>query len=146
MKKKLLVALMASVAVVTSVKAQSIDPNSGLLFFRSDSVTKNVVINIGSIPTLGAFTFDNTGLNTILNATYGANWYSKGDIRWGIVASDFTTPKYVYDENIDNGDGTYGDYTVSIDHSGTGAFTRTGSENRTFNYQQLFDLGNMVMN
>jgi hypothetical protein len=146
MKKQLLVALMASTAIVSTVKAQSIDPNHGLLFFRSDSVTKNVVIDIGSIPTLGAFTFDNTGLNTILNTTYGANWYSKADIRWGIVASDFTTTSSVFDPTIDNGDGTFGDYTISIDHSGTGAFTRTGSENRTLNAQQGFDLGNMVMN
>lgn len=143
MKKQILAAVIASVGIMSAAKADVITPNDGLLFFRSANVStpKDVVINLGNVKSLGAFTFDNTGLNSILNTTYGAggNWYARNDISWGLVAADFSTASTVYNSETD-------DFDTTITHTGNNDFTATKSQNIALNASQGFDIGNIVLN
>lgn len=129
--KKTILTLLAVVAAVNVTQSQAASLNapygSAILAFRTGNEDRvnytDVLVDLGVI-NLSTLDFTvNLGTGPVADAyTSGTPWYARptGEILWGVIGSDYTTVKSVFDPNIDNGDGTYGDYVVSLDHSGVG--------------------------
>jgi hypothetical protein len=130
MKKTLLATLLIAGFVTASNAATfSTAPyGDAILAFRNASAVNpgkytDVLIDLGVINRSTLDFTVNLGAGPVSDAYTGATpWYSRpsGEILWGVIGSDYTSVSSVFDPNVDNGDGTFGDYVVSLDHAGVG--------------------------
>jgi hypothetical protein len=87
MKKTLL--LLALAAGIATSKADTYNigaENSFYLgFYAADAVsTRSVIVNLGqSADVFAGISLNQSALNSVLATTYGTNWYSNSDVRWG---------------------------------------------------------------
>jgi PEP-CTERM motif len=100
-KKTLLV--ITSALGFASLNAASItDDRTWLLGFEASGGTgasKNVVINLGTYEAISyaignggyGYNLDLSAPGSVLSTTYGANWWTRNDLSWGLVGSDGTT-------------------------------------------------------
>jgi len=95
MKKRILAALaVAGIAVINSASAQTpaeaVNRSLFLGFQATSGVgsNTNIVVNIG-LPT--ALSTLNLDISSALSSTYGANWYSRTDLYFGLIGAVNTT-------------------------------------------------------
>jgi hypothetical protein len=91
MKKTILAALaIASIAAINSASAQTpaeaVNRSLFLGFQATDGVgsNTNIIVNIG-LPT--ALSTLNLDISSALSSTYGANWYSRTDLYFGVIGA-----------------------------------------------------------
>lgn len=89
------VALAAIVALTgaVSAKAAVATPGNLVIGFRAETGTtgenSNVVIDLGASTSISSSTrntYDFSGAGSILSSTYGANWWSRTDLYYGVIS------------------------------------------------------------
>lgn len=98
LKTTLLLALAGVMFVSASASAVTTAFSTGnlLLGFRSSSAANSVIVNLGATSTFRNATGELTPINAAadldaqLATVFGANWYTDGTVKWGIVAGNNT--------------------------------------------------------
>jgi hypothetical protein len=94
MKKILLIGAAVAGITLSAASAQSFSYNSGdaLLLFKSSGGTgasQNVLINLGSLAAgFSSFSIDQSANSSLLSTVYGSDWYTAGNVSFGLIASD----------------------------------------------------------
>jgi hypothetical protein len=120
MKKILLNSVIAAGLALASASAQSFNYNSGdaLLVFKSSggtSADQDIVINLGSLSSgFSSFTIDQSGNSSLLSSVYGSDWYTSGNVAFGLLASDDDTLKFTLASAIRPSVGIKGQYLNTI--------------------------------
>jgi hypothetical protein len=110
MKKTILAAAIAitGMTAFTSAQAQSsYTSGDALLFFRATSGTgsdKNIQIDLGDLSAgfNSPFSLNLSASNSIVSTTFGANWWTRNNLYWGVIGSDDATFKTVVGLNSGN--------------------------------------------
>lgn len=120
MKKILLNSVIAAGLALVSASAQSFTYNSGdaLLVFKSSGgtgATQDLVIKLGSLADgFSSFTIDQSGNNSLLSSVYGSDWYTSGNVAFGLLASNDDTLKFTLARSVAPTAGIKGQYLNTI--------------------------------
>jgi hypothetical protein len=117
MKKILLNSVIAAGLALANASAQSFNYTSGdaLLVFKSSDHPNDVVINLGSLTSgFSSFTIDQSANSSLLSSVYGSDWYTSGNVAFGLLASDDDTLKFTYASALRPSVGIKGQYLNTI--------------------------------
>jgi hypothetical protein len=100
--KKILVLAMGALGFASLNAASITDDRTWLLGFQASGgqgASQNVLINLGTAEAISfaignggyGYNLDLSGTNSVLTTTYGANWWTRNNLSWGLLGSDNTS-------------------------------------------------------